>query len=75
MAPAYEGLEAVEAVVGERDDGLVLKEELGTAQCPSEPVGQVEAFEHPGSHRLLEHLDPVLALLLGFVHGGVGFTE
>ena len=75
MAPPDQGLEALQPVVGEGDDGLVLEEELGPSQCPPEAVGQIEPLEHAGPHRRLEHLDPVLPLLLGFVHGRVRFAE
>ncbi len=75
MAPSDQCLESRESVVGEGDDRLVLQEELGPAERPAEPVGQIEPLEHSRTHGRLEDLDPVLPLLLRLVHGRVRLAQ
>ena len=75
MAPPHQRLEPLQPVVGEGDDGLVLQEELRPAERPAEAVGQIEPLEHAGPHGRPEHLDPVLPLLLGLVHGRVRLAQ
>ena len=55
--------------------GLIVELELTLGQRVAQPGLQLEALKRPGAQRLVEDLQPRLALALGLVHGGVGVAD
>ena len=75
MPPPNEGLDSDRATVGEREDRLVMDREITLLDRTLQLTLEVESLERVGVHRLLEHDDAVLPLVLGHVLRGIGVAE
>jgi len=75
MLPADEGFEADQAVVEQRDDGLIVDAEFLPLESPPEVGLELQPRDGARVHRGVEDLVAVLAPLLGPVHRGVRVAE
>ncbi len=73
--PAHERFEVRRAARRERDDRLVVRDELVAVDRAPQRRLEVEAGRHEGLHALVEQLDAAAAAVLGAVHGGVGVAD
>jgi len=74
VAPADQRLEAGQGAVGQGDQRLVVHLQLAALLGLAQVGLQLEALDHLGAHRRLEHR-PVVTLGLGAVHRHVGVAQ
>ncbi len=75
VLPADERLEAAQAEVFERDDGLVVEHELVAFERAAHVGFELQEVDGARVHRLVEDFVARLAERLGAVHGGVGVAQ
>ena len=75
MVPPDQRLHGHDPVVAHRRDRLVVDGHLVVVDRVAEVVVDLEPGDRLGPERLVEHLDPAAALVLGLEHGHVGLLE
>ena len=75
VLPADQGLESLDGARLQRDDRLVVEQELPGFQCLAQAVLQFQLPLHAIAHRAVEYDRAAAPAELGLVHGGIGIAQ
>ena len=75
MAPTHERLEAGDRLIGERNDRLVIEDELAAAERPSQVGLELQPGDDLIAHACIEQLDAGASGALGALECDVRITQ